>query len=99
MSNDLTNFLLALGVLVVGAWIVIAVLVLFAALFFAVGGIVRAHRAERRLAELRHRHYDDVRERATRRPSLVDTDDLDFEAWPVLADEPPHVFPRRRRAA
>lgn len=100
MTRDAANFFLACGLTLL--LIAAASLVAFVGLVvvYVTGRFVAKVRSEDRLADaLREQHFADVRSRATERPSVVDTDDLFSKPWAVLDEEPPVVFPRRRRAA
>ncbi|ADB50181.1 hypothetical protein [Conexibacter woesei] len=99
MLDELVTFLL--GALVISLLIALsasAALAAGAACWAAAAALRRRH-ADRRLEELRERHYEEVRARA-RRP-LIEIEPVDFDDWPVLGgepSEPPVVFPRRRAA-
>jgi hypothetical protein len=101
----LLTALLAAGFVALAALVAVA----SAAGWWSLRGALRRRGADRRLEALRERHYADVAERARRRPpaqadvpghgrTRVELDAVEFGDWPVLGDEPPVVFPRRRAA-
>jgi hypothetical protein len=92
---DGATFLLAAVLAVAFVALVALTAVAAAAAWWSLRGLLARLRADRRLETLRERHHDDVRGRAGR---LVELDAVEFGDWPVLDEEPPVVFPRRRAA-
>lgn len=100
-----------LAVVLAAAFVALVALVAVAgaAGWWALHGALRRRGADRRLEALRERHYAEVAERARRRPAAqaevaerarprLELDAVEFGEWPVLGEEPPVVFPRRRAA-
>jgi len=87
-----------LAVVLAAAFVALVALVVVAAAaaWWSLRGRLARLRADRRLEALRERHYEEVRDRAGRR--LGELDAVEFGDWPVLDEEPPVVFPRRRAA-
>jgi len=99
MTSELATFLFACVAVLVALWVATAITLIAWVVVKTLRDVVHHRRTERRLRTLAAQARADVRARRQQRPSGTDTDDpLSFEGWPVLPDEPPIVFPRRRTA-